>query len=133
MVTKLLDKLQGTTNLKCKKPEELRLPFECKAFEFGGVNNPVSIIRSVLFGYKGLSENMLLKHLSEMSCKPDLVAIFDIGAYGYDREVNSYINMMPFDKHHDLELACLAMMVTDWIDKSNSDRTFLKTKLENYL
>jgi hypothetical protein len=94
---------------------------------------PVSQIRTILFGYDGVEEDTLLHHLNNMKNNLDIAVILNVGAYGYDHKEGTFIKMNHQLHHEDLELACLALMVSDWINRSTDDRILLRGHLEDYL
>jgi hypothetical protein len=128
-----LEKQHLIKGLKYKLPSELKLPFEVGALKCGDEFSPIAPIRTVLFGYRGVREEALLKYINGMLFKPDLVLILDVGAFCCFPQENTYRNVIIPEKHRNLELAYMALVLTDWLDKSNTDRTFVKSRLELYL
>ncbi len=64
-----------------------------------------------------------------MVTKPDLIIVMNTGIFIKIAEKNVYEEI----EHKDLELAYLALCLTEYLDKSNNDRTFLKSRLRHYL
>jgi hypothetical protein len=113
-------------------PDQQRKPVEVSALSSGPEKRPVDQIRTVLFGYDGVGEDTLLQHLNGMKHKPDLAVVLDIGTYGYDYQECRFFKMNHEPSHKDLELACLTLMVSDWISQSTDDRILLRGHLTDY-
>lgn len=65
-----------------------------------------------------------------MEFKADTVIVIDKGVFL--KEDNVYASSPSIIKSN-MELGQLALVISDWIDRSNTDRLLFKSKLEYYL
>lgn len=131
LMCRYFEKMHSMEGLKYMPREEFEKTFTLGALEAGSEFSPVSPIRTILFGYDGISKDSLINHLNEMTNKPDMVIILDCGVFVLDKD-RKYMNVLT-ETQNDYEAAYLALWLSDWIDKSSADRLFVKSKLEFYL
>ncbi len=134
LIRRLTNMLQENIGIKIDKYDipinTQECPIEINALASEKSYCKMAPIHTILFGYDGIKANNTINHLDKMHFKPDVVIVLDRGVFL--RENNRYVN---FDIiiHNNMELGQLSFLISDWIDKSSSDRLLFKSKLEYYL
>jgi hypothetical protein len=134
LVNRLTNLFTRSLRIKTTESEliESRLqgPVEINALSSGDNYCRISPIHTILFGYDGIKEHSMISHLNKMEFKADIVIVIDKGVFL--KEDNVYVSPPGIIKSN-MELGQLAFVISDWIDRSNTDRLLFKSKLEYYL